>query len=135
MGDETREIFFGPLLAHNDHLWAFVGRDHKDATRDIVQLDNSPRYEPIEPGEFRSLDPMTDLLDRDTTDREIEEIRQSVYTPSQDGEVNEHDSDDDDSASPKAAGGLAALWGLLRGFAGTRDKHNANEATSRRTLQ
>ncbi len=103
--------------------------------RDVVHLDDSPHYEPFEPGDFAFFNPLSDLVDHDSTDREVEEIRQSVYVPTQDGEMNPGESDGDEAQPQKAAGGLAALWGLLRGFAGTRAKENDNaSSTSRRTL-
>ncbi len=44
---KRNEVRFGPLVAHNDRLWSFVGAGPQDPNRDLVEL--SPQGEAQEP--------------------------------------------------------------------------------------
>ncbi len=104
--------------------------------RDVIQLGNERRFEPLDPAAIEFFDPLAEMTAQEMQDRGVEEIRHPVFDSSQQGESEAGEAAEEQAPTARAAGGLAALWGLLRGFAGTRDKDNTDApATSRRTLQ
>ncbi len=45
-GLDMKQPFLSPIIAHREHLWAFFGRDQKEATREIVELIPSGQAQP-----------------------------------------------------------------------------------------